>query len=182
VYSPARARSGSSMLSVVLMHLYMHQSDAFVESAPSGLGADLGNQLGSLLGWGQTNWDRQTGHGQTRMALSSGGFGTIPSSGNFRVGSVGRCARHRWKPKGHSHPGCDCHRSQAACATFRTQRGKTASQEPSTPHPTSTRNGRSPPPKHRHLPTSQSLRRLPLNESPVPPQVFRDWPPPNPAL
>jgi hypothetical protein len=26
----------------------MHQSDAFVESAPSGLGADLGNQRGEF--------------------------------------------------------------------------------------------------------------------------------------
>jgi hypothetical protein len=69
----------------------------------------------------------------------------MPSSKNIRVWRLGRGARRQWRPKGHSHPGCECHRSQAGSLC---------------PFPTSTPNGQSPPPKHRHLKTSQSQLKL----------------------
>ena len=61
----------------------------------------------------------------------------MPSSENLRVGRLGRGARRRWRPKGHSHPGCDCNRSQAGSLCH---------------FPTSTPNGQSAPPKHRKPP------------------------------
>ena len=39
----------------------MHQSDAFVESAPSGLGADLGNQRGEFALGALVNRDAHSG-------------------------------------------------------------------------------------------------------------------------
>jgi hypothetical protein len=69
----------------------------------------------------------------------------MPSSENPRVWRLGRGARRRWRPKGHSHPGCECHRSQAGSLC---------------PFPTSPPNGQSSPPKHRHLKTSQTGLKL----------------------
>ena len=65
-------------------------------------------------------------------------------------------------------------RTSVPCASARAPRPQralgrqAASQKPSTPHPTSTPNGQSPPPKHRHLKMSQSQLNLAPFESTLP--------------